>query len=139
GCGLRFAPDAPYPYLLALTTKKIDSYDDETLWVAFRRTTNTKDILTDLIVNTTLSISGMVHHGFSKRAFEFPHDRFAYETYQNNAHKRLILTSHSLDGSMAHLCAISHFTGKSSVERLYIYSIAFGAPFVGNQTVAEDY
>ncbi|CAF1478538.1 unnamed protein product [Didymodactylos carnosus] len=96
---IEFAPDAPYPYLLALTTKKIDSYDDETLWVAFRRTTNTKDILTDLIVNTTLSISGMVHHGFSKRAFEFPHDRFAYETYQNNAHKRLILTSHSLDGN----------------------------------------
>jgi hypothetical protein len=111
----------------------------ETMWVAFRGTTNWEDILADLTIIPTLAIAGMVHQGFWKRASQFPHNRFAHECYQQQTnHKRLIFTGHSLGGAVAHLCALKHLDGKTSTEQPKIFSITFGAPFFGNRTMAED-
>ncbi|CAF4839127.1 unnamed protein product, partial [Rotaria sp. Silwood2] len=70
GCGLKFAAEASTPYLFAISRKEDD---EETLWVALRGTTNMNDVLTDLTINPTLTSSGMVHRGFSKRASELPY------------------------------------------------------------------
>ncbi|CAF1300221.1 unnamed protein product [Didymodactylos carnosus] len=135
-CGLKFVSNAPSPYLLAISKSNTN---EETLWVAFRGTTNTNDVLTDLTIHPALTSSGMVHRGFSKRASEFPYDTLMNEFYSESDHrKRLIFTGHSLGGSVAHLCAIFSLANKSFKENPQIYSIAFGAPFIGNNTVAKD-
>ncbi|CAF3351108.1 unnamed protein product [Rotaria sp. Silwood2] len=136
GCGLKFAAEASTPYLFAISRK---DDDEETLWVAFRGTTNMNDILTDLTINPTLTSSGMVHRGFSKRASELPYATLMNEFNNNrNYPKRLIFTGHSLGGSVAHLCTIFNLANKSYKENPKLYSIAFGSPFIGDRTVAED-
>ncbi|CAF3987890.1 unnamed protein product, partial [Rotaria sp. Silwood1] len=136
GCGLKFAAQASTPYLFAISKK---NSDEETLWVAFRGTTNMNDVLTDLTINPTLTSSGMVHRGFSKRASELPYDTLMNEfNNTERCSKRLIFTGHSLGGSVAHLCTIFNLANKSYKENPKIYSIAFGSPFIGDRTVAED-
>lgn len=135
-CGLKFASNAPSPYLLAISKSHTN---EETLWVAFRGTTNANDVLTDLTILPMLTSSGLVHRGFSKRASEFPYDTLINEFNSTVTHrKRLIFTGHSLGGSVAHLCAILNLARRSFKEKPQIYSIAFGAPFIGNITVATD-
>jgi hypothetical protein len=135
-CGLKFARNASSPYLLAISKSNTN---EETLWVAFRGTKNINDVLTDLTIYPTLTSSGMVHKGFSKRASELPYDTLMNEFKTTNEYrKRLIFTGHSLGGSVAHLCAIFNLANKSFKENPPIYSIAFGSPFCGNRTVAED-
>ncbi|CAF2931959.1 unnamed protein product [Rotaria sp. Silwood2] len=57
-------------------------------------------------------------------------------TFDNRKH--LILTGHSLGGGVAHVCAIFSLANRSFKENPPIYSIAFGAPFIGNSIVAKD-
>ncbi|CAF3105846.1 unnamed protein product [Rotaria sp. Silwood2] len=134
--GLKFAKDACYPYLLGITKTENNK---ETMWIAFRGTTNWEDIITDITAIPTIAIAGMVHQGFWERASKFPHNRFAEECYiEKSCFRRLIFTGHSLGGSVAHLCALKHLDAKSSNESPQIFSITFGAPFFGNRTVAED-
>ncbi|CAF0991455.1 unnamed protein product [Rotaria sordida] len=135
-CGLKFASNASSPYLLAISKSNIN---EETLWVAFRGTTNINDVLTDLTIHPMLTTSGMAHRGFSKRASELPHDTLMNEFHSTfDDRKRLIFTGHSLGGSVAHLCAIFSLSNKSFKQNPQIFSITFGAPFIGNSTVAKD-
>ena len=141
GCGLKCAKNASYPYLMAVSKRLILNEEGKegvtvqrTLWIAFPGTQNKLDILADLAAFQKTDNWGCLHAGFLYRANAMPNDFFIEEFLQNQ-YDRMIFTGHSLGGAVAHICAMKQLSHSSSSKGVQIYSIAFGSPFIGDDTL----
>ena len=72
----------------------------EYVFIVFRGTDNTSDILVDINISATLTPTGLVHTGFFERSISLPLD-FLFNICL--AGKTLIITGHSLGGALATL------------------------------------
>ncbi|XP_066277427.1 uncharacterized protein [Branchiostoma lanceolatum] len=131
-------------YLLAETR------DKEEVFVAFKGTTDFKDVMSDLNIwqegagqsrgSHNSGVGGKYHAGFMHLAFRVPADRIV-EEYSNS---RIVVCGHSLGGAVAHIVALNMMvylrTKGQPVDN--VTSIAFGAPYFGNdgaQQFAEEH
>ncbi|XP_035671791.1 uncharacterized protein LOC118412856 [Branchiostoma floridae] len=131
-------------YLLA------ETQDKEEVFVAFKGTTDFQDVMANLNIwqsassqsraNHNTGVGGKYHAGFMHLAFLVPANRIL-EEYSNS---RIVVCGHSLGGAVAHIVALNMMAcllnkGKP-VDN--VKSIAFGAPYIGNDGAhqfAEEY
>ncbi|XP_078577448.1 uncharacterized protein LOC144862642 [Branchiostoma floridae x Branchiostoma japonicum] len=121
-------------YLLAETPGK------EEVFVAFKGTTDFKDVMADLNIwqegagqsrgSHNTGVGGKYHAGFMHLAFLVPANRIL-EEYSNS---RIVVCGHSQGGAVAHIVALNMMVYLRTKGRPVdnVKSIAFGAPYFGN-------
>ncbi|KAI9325699.1 Alpha/Beta hydrolase protein, partial [Zopfochytrium polystomum] len=144
--------DSPLsPYVLAVTStsgrccdERGHEREERTVWVAFRGTDNTKDVLTDAKIIPGKMNIGYVHSGFLDRIKALGkqiESLYEWASAQNSNLKpsepivRVIFTGHSLGGAMAQVALLHVWAERdlNACRHEHVGAIAFGSPLVGNR------
>lgn len=107
-----------------------EEYNEDTVIIAFKGTTTTKEVLVDANIDRIdLGQMGKVHRGF----YEYFTEKHRYAIDEllkaNHNYTNIVFVGHSLGGALATLSACYYGIEQSDKN---VYCISFGAPRVGN-------
>ncbi|XP_019634478.1 PREDICTED: uncharacterized protein LOC109477558 [Branchiostoma belcheri] len=115
--------------------------EDNAVFIAFRGTSSFKDVMADCSIWQQLAaaapdgrqtaMGGRCHAGFLELASSIPVDPFL----KKYKHHRIVLCGHSLGGAVSHIVALNMLVElkRRGLKTDNIKSIAFGAPFFGDE------
>lgn len=112
-------------------------YKEDTVIIAFKGTTTTKEVLVDASIDRIdRGQMGKIHKGFYEYFIEKHRDVIDKFLRDNKHYTNVVFVGHSLGGALATLSACYYGIEKSDKN---IYCISFGAPRVGNWKFAKKF